>query len=121
VRAAWWHEKKDEVVDRSRCRVAAHDRILHVRIVVVHHKTIGLTKTGGSAGGDEIRARQEVSMLVNTWQDRRACVERTQTAAKACPCDEEEFYMTNLPLRGLYHNLSVRGSLVSCPAQRDIY
>jgi hypothetical protein len=25
VRTAWWQEKQDEVVDRSRCRVAAHD------------------------------------------------------------------------------------------------
>jgi hypothetical protein len=32
--------------------------------------------------------------------------------AKAWPCDEEEFYMTDLPLRGLYHNLSARVSLV---------
>jgi hypothetical protein len=36
--------------------------------------------------------------------------------AKAWLCDEEECYMTDLPLRGLYHNLSARGSLVICPA-----
>jgi hypothetical protein len=29
--------------------------------------------------------------------------------------------MTYLPLRGLYHNLSARGSMVFCPAQRDSY
>jgi hypothetical protein len=29
--------------------------------------------------------------------------------------------MTYLPLRGLYHNLTVRGSLVFCPARRDSY
>jgi hypothetical protein len=29
VQAAWWQEKQDEIVDRSRCRVAAHDRSLH--------------------------------------------------------------------------------------------
>jgi hypothetical protein len=29
VRAAWWQEKEDNVVDRSRCRVAAHGRSLH--------------------------------------------------------------------------------------------
>jgi hypothetical protein len=29
--------------------------------------------------------------------------------------------MTYLPLRGLYHNLSARGSLVFCPARRDSY
>jgi hypothetical protein len=29
VRAAWWQEKKDEVMNMSRCRVAAHNRSLH--------------------------------------------------------------------------------------------
>jgi hypothetical protein len=29
--------------------------------------------------------------------------------------------VTYFPLRGLYHNLSARGSLVFCPAQRDSY
>jgi hypothetical protein len=42
VRAAWWQEKQDKVVDRSRCRVAAHDRSLHVGFAAVRHKTIGL-------------------------------------------------------------------------------
>jgi hypothetical protein len=30
-------------------------------------------------------------------------------------------YMTYMPLRGLYHNLSARGSVVFCLAQRDSY
>jgi hypothetical protein len=72
-------------------------------------------------GGDGIRAHREASMPVDTWQDRRACIRRTRTAAKAWPCDEEECYMTYLPLRGLYHNLSARGSLVICSTQRDSY
>jgi hypothetical protein len=42
VRATWWHEKQDEVVDRSRCRVVAHDQSLHTGFAVVHHKTVGL-------------------------------------------------------------------------------
>jgi hypothetical protein len=29
--------------------------------------------------------------------------------------------MTYMPLKGLYHNLSARGSLVFFPAQRDSY
>jgi hypothetical protein len=63
VRAAWWQEKQDEVVDRSQCRVAAHYRSLHAGFVVVHHKTVGTwlshkTKTEGSAGGDGIRMRR---------------------------------------------------------------
>jgi hypothetical protein len=35
-------KKQDEVMDRSRCRVTAHDRSLHVGFAAVHHKTIGL-------------------------------------------------------------------------------
>jgi hypothetical protein len=42
VQAAWWHEKKDEVVDRSQCMVAAHDQSLHSGFAAVHHKTVGL-------------------------------------------------------------------------------
>jgi hypothetical protein len=67
VRAAWWQEKQDEVVDRSRCWVAAHDRSLHARFAAVHHKTGRVTwlnhktKIGFSAGGDGIRARREAS------------------------------------------------------------
>jgi hypothetical protein len=38
---------------------------------------------------------------------------------KAWPPDEEECYLTILPLRGLYLNLSARGSLVICHTQRD--
>jgi hypothetical protein len=41
MRAAWWQEKQDEVVDRSQCRVAAHNRSLHVGFATVHHKTVG--------------------------------------------------------------------------------
>jgi hypothetical protein len=35
-------KKQDEVVDQSRCRVAAHDWSLHVGFAVVHQKTVGL-------------------------------------------------------------------------------
>jgi hypothetical protein len=127
VRATWWQEKQDKVVDRSRCRVVAHDRSLHVEFAVVHHKTVGVTwlshktKTGGSAGGDGIRVRREASTSADTWRDRRACVGRTQSAATAWLCDEYEYYMTHFPLRGLYHNLTARGSMVFCLAQRDSY
>jgi hypothetical protein len=58
------------------------------------------TKTGGSAGGDGIRARREALMPADAWRDRRACVGRTRSAGTAWPCDEEECYMTYLPLRG---------------------
>jgi hypothetical protein len=62
------------------------------------------TKTGGSAGGDGIRARREASMSADAWRDRRACVGRTRSAATAWPCDEEECYMNYLPLRGCIIN-----------------
>jgi hypothetical protein len=58
------------------------------------------TKTGGSAGGDGIRARREASISADTWRDRSACVGWTQSAATTWPCDEEECYMTYLPLWG---------------------
>jgi hypothetical protein len=41
VRAAWWQEKQDEVVDCSRCRVATQDRSLHTGFATIHHKPTG--------------------------------------------------------------------------------
>jgi hypothetical protein len=79
------------------------------------------TKIGGSAGGDGIQARGEASMPADTWRDRRACIRMTWTVAKAWSCDVEECYLTYLPLRGLYLNLSARGSLVIFPTRRDSY
>jgi hypothetical protein len=87
------------------------------RVTWLSHKT----KTGGSAGGDGIWARREASMPADTWRDRRACIGRTRSAATAWLCDEDECYMTYMPLRGLYHNLSVRGSVVFCLDRRDSY
>jgi hypothetical protein len=84
----------------------------NLRVTWLSHKT----KTGDSMGEDGIRVRREASMPADTWRDRRACVERMRTAATAWPCDEEECYITYLPLRGLYHTLSTRCSLVFCPA-----
>jgi hypothetical protein len=66
------------------------------RVTWLSHKT----KTGGSASEDGIRARREASMPADAWRDRRACIGRTRSAATAWPCDEEECYMTYLPLRG---------------------
>jgi hypothetical protein len=66
------------------------------RVTWLSHKT----KTGGSAGGDGTRACREASMLADAWWDRRACVGRTRSVATTWSCDEEECYMTYLPLRG---------------------
>jgi hypothetical protein len=95
----------------SACGVCSGSPQNH-RVTWLNHKT----KTEGSAGGDGIRARREASMPADTWRNRKACVGRTRTAAKVWSCDDEECYMTYLPLRGLYHNLSARGSLAICPA-----
>jgi hypothetical protein len=59
-------------------------------------------------------------MPADALRDRRACVGRTRSAATAWPCDEEECYMTYLPLRGLYQNLSARGSVVICLAREGL-
>jgi hypothetical protein len=72
-------------------------------------------------GGDGIRARLEASMSADTWRDCGACIGRTQSAVTPWQCDEQECYMTYMPLRGLYHNLISRGSVVFCLAQRDSY
>jgi hypothetical protein len=66
------------------------------RVTWLSHKT----KTGDSAGGDGIWARREALMSADAWLDCRACVRKTRSAATAWPCDEEECYMTYLPLRG---------------------
>jgi hypothetical protein len=54
-------------------------------------------------------------MTADTWRDHQACAERTRAVVKAWLCDEEECYMTYLPLTGFNLNLSARGSLVICP------
>jgi hypothetical protein len=59
-------------------------------------------------------------MSADAWQDRRACVGRMLSAATAWLCDEEECYVTYLPLRDLYHNLSARGSVVICLARKGL-
>jgi hypothetical protein len=59
-------------------------------------------------------------MPTDTWRDRTACVGRIRSAATVWPCDEEECYMTYMPLRILYHNLSARGSVVFFLAQEGL-
>jgi hypothetical protein len=66
------------------------------RVTWLSHKT----KTAGSAGRDGIRVRREASMPADAWRDRRACVGRTRSEATAWLCNEEDCYMTYLPLRG---------------------
>jgi hypothetical protein len=118
VRAAWWQEKQDEVVDRSRCRVAIHNRSLHAGFAAVHHKTGRVTwlshktKTGSSAGRDGIRVHREASKrrthvritrLVSTLSKVRSPGIRPMVLQRHIP---------KVPLVGVYLSLSFRGILV---------
>jgi hypothetical protein len=49
------------------------------RVIWSRHKT----KTRGSAGGEGIRARREASLPTDAWRDRKDCIGRTRSAAKA--------------------------------------
>jgi hypothetical protein len=51
-------------------------------------------------GSDNPPVVEPHMVLTDAWQDRRACVGRTRSAEAAWLCDEEECYMTYLPLRG---------------------
>jgi hypothetical protein len=87
-----------EVVDRSRCRVAAHNRSLHAGFTAIHHKTGRVTwlshktKTGGSAGGDASRLREGRSPGI--------CLMVLQR------------HIPQVPLVGVYPSLGCRGILV---------
>jgi hypothetical protein len=118
VRAAWWQEKHDEVVDRSRCRVAAHNRSLHAGFAVVHHKTGRVTwlshktKTGGLAGGDGIQAHREASK----WRTR---VRIARLASRLCEGQSPgicsivlQRHIPKVPLVGVCPSLGFRGILV---------
>jgi hypothetical protein len=94
VRAAWWQEKQDEVVDRSWCRVATHDRSLHTGFAVVHHKTIGLlgraTKPRpearrvetGSGRTDKLRCRRTHGGIIGVALEGRGLRQRHGCAMK---------------------------------------
>jgi hypothetical protein len=107
VRVAWWQEKQDEVVDRSRCRVGAHNRSLHAGFAAVHHKT-----GGGSAGGDGIRARREASkrrtrVRIATFASRS----REGRSPSIRPMVMQR-HIPEVPLVGVYPSIGFRGILV---------
>jgi hypothetical protein len=85
VWAAWWQEKQVEVVDRSLCRVVAHNRSLHAGFEAVHHKTGRVTwlshktKTEGSRA-ERDRGAPRSFEVEDTHRDRKACVEATRRA-----------------------------------------
>jgi hypothetical protein len=118
VRAAWWQEKQDEVVDRSQCRVAAHNRSMHAGFAVVHQKNVRVTwlshktKTGGSTGRDGIRARREASK----WRTRVGIARlasrlREGRSPGICPMVLQR-HIPKVPFVGVYPSLDFRGILV---------
>jgi hypothetical protein len=72
VQAAWWQEKQDEVVDKSRCRVAAHDRSLHTGFVAVHHKTVRLLSWATKPRSEAQRAE------TGSWRAEKLRCRRTR-------------------------------------------
>jgi hypothetical protein len=118
VRAAWWQEKQGEVVDGSRCRVAAHNRSLHVRFEAIHHKTGRVTwlshktKTGGLASRNGIRVcreaskrrtRVKIARLASRLHKERSLGIRPMVLQRLIP---------KVPLVGVYPSLGFRGILV---------
>jgi hypothetical protein len=67
VRDAWWQEKQDEVVDRSQCTIAAHDRSLHVGFATVHHKTVRLFGWATKPRPEARRAETRSGRVEKLW------------------------------------------------------
>jgi hypothetical protein len=118
VRAARWQEKQDDVMDRSRCRVAAHAGVC----------TRGLWRFTIKSSGYLVDPQN---------QDRRLDGRRCDPGASRTfdvgghaagsrglrredgDCGEKDHYLTILPLRGVCLPLCSKGSLVICPTRRD--
>jgi hypothetical protein len=118
VRAAWWQEKQDEVVDRSWCRVAAHNQSLHAGFAAVHHKTDRVTwlshktKTGGSAGGDGIWACREASKRRTRIRIARLASRLHEGQSSGIRPMVLQRHIPKVPLVGVYPSLGFRGILV---------
>jgi hypothetical protein len=118
VRASWWQEKQDEVIDQSRCRVAAHNRSLHAGFAEVHHKTGRVSwlshkiKTGGSAGGDGIRARREASKRGTRVGIARLALRLREGRSPGIHPMVLQRHIPKVPLVGVYPRLGFRGILV---------
>jgi hypothetical protein len=118
VRGAWWQEKQDEVVDRSWCRVADHNRSLHAGFAVVHHKTDRVTwlshktKTGGSTGGDGIRTRREASKRRTRVRITRVASRLREGRSPGILTMVLQRHIPKVPFVGVYPSLGFRGILV---------
>jgi hypothetical protein len=125
LRTAWWQEKQDEVVDQSRCMVAAHDRSLHAGFAVVHQKTVGLL---GWATKPRLEARR-----AETGSGRADKLPCWRTRGRIAGLHRKDAVCGNSATvwwrgvlhdlfapEGLYHNLSARGSVAFCLARRGL-
>jgi hypothetical protein len=114
VRAAWWQEKQDEIVDSF--LVEPQNQIELERcdwrggytesagFVAIHHKTVGVTwlshktKTEGSTGGDGIRARREALKRATRSMIEVLVLGGHEGLMDARPSDEELLVLTKMPL-----------------------
>jgi hypothetical protein len=114
---AWWQEKQDEVVDRSRCRVAVQNQSLHAGFAAVHHKTGRVTwlshktKAGGSAGRDGIRARREASKQRTRIRIARFASRLSKVRSPGICLMVLQRHIPKMPLVGVYLSLNLRGIL----------
>jgi mevalonate pyrophosphate decarboxylase len=98
VRAAWWREKQEEVVDRSRYKVAAQKWSLHAGFVAVHQKIVRLLGSArkprlearraetGSGSAEKLRCRRTHGGIAglasrgrSLWQERDRAMKRSAT------------------------------------------
>jgi hypothetical protein len=107
VRAAWWQEKKDEVVDQSRCRVATHNRSLHAGFAVVHHKTVELVEPQNRRLNEWRRdpgAPRDFE-AEDTRRDRKTCVKAKRVAVAGHPSDGATTRIPKVPFGGVYPSI----------------
>jgi hypothetical protein len=110
VQAAWWQEKArrsrgQEPVQGSGSRPESARGVCggspqNRPVTWLSHKT----KTGGSAGGDGIRAPRSFE-AEDTRRDRKACVEAKRRVAAGHPSYGATANIPNVPLGGVYPSI----------------
>jgi hypothetical protein len=126
ARAAWWEEKQDEVVDKSWCRVAVHDRSLHAGLRRFTTKSscylVEPQNQDWSLGGQRRDPSAPRSFNVGGHVARSQGLRREDADCYKDVAVRWRGVLHDLfALRGFYLNLSARSSLVICPTQRDSY
>jgi hypothetical protein len=88
-------------VDRSRCRVAAHERSLHAGFAVVHHKTVGLLVGGRRWDPGAPRSFE----AKDTHRGRKACVKAKRCVVARHRSDGATMRIPKVPLGGVYPSI----------------